>query len=231
MLTKNSTVELTNSELKPYKLSLLQKVYVGIKLIIDFVLALIGVTVCLVPSFIIAIAIKLDSKGPVFFKHKRIGKNGKEFTFLKFRSMSINAKPEVSARDYVDVDSYVTKVGSFLRKTSLDELPQLLLVLTGKMSLVGYRPSLKSEPELNDEREKLTVTQIRPGITGWAQVNGRDILAADQKKKAHYDYYYLTHLSLYLDIKILLLTVLKVLKRSDIKDGTIDNNIDNHQST
>lgn len=219
------------TEIKPHKLSKRQKLYVGLKVIMDFMIALVGLIFCIIPFILIGIAIKLDSKGPVFFKHKRIGKNGKEFMFIKFRSMSVEARPDVAGYDYAEVNSYITKVGRFLRKTSLDELPQLFSLLTGKMSLIGYRPSQKSEKELNDEREYLNIHQIRPGITGWAQVNGRDILAANPTLKAKYDGYYLSKISIFLDIKIFFMTIKKVLFNKDIKDGKIDNNIDNHQST
>lgn len=219
------------TEIKPHILTKRQKLYVGLKVIMDFMIALVGLIFCIIPFILIGIAIKLDSKGPVFFKHKRIGKNGKEFMFIKFRSMSVEARPDVAGYDYAEVNSYITKVGRFLRKTSLDELPQLFSLLTGKMSLIGYRPSQKSEKELNDEREYLNIHQIRPGITGWAQVNGRDILAANPTLKAKYDGYYLSKISIFLDIKIFFMTIKKVLFNKDIKDGKIDNNIDNHQST
>lgn len=212
------------TEIKPYKLTKRQKLYVGLKVIMDFMIALVGLIFCIIPFILIGIAIKLDSKGPVFFKHKRIGKNGKEFMFIKFRSMSVEARPDVAGYDYAEVNSYITKVGRFLRKTSLDELPQLFSLLTGKMSLIGYRPSQKSEKELNDEREYLNIHQIRPGITGWAQVNGRDILAANPTLKAKYDGYYLSKISIFLDIKIFFMTIKKVLFNKDIKDGKIENN-------
>lgn len=208
-------------KIERYTLTFWQKVYVGFKAIIDCLIGLIGLIICAIPFCFIAIAIKLDSKGPVFFTHKRIGRNGKEFNCTKFRSMSTEARPDVAGYQYAEVNSYITKVGAFLRKTSLDELPQLISLVTGKMSLVGYRPSQQSEVELNTAREGFNMYQIRPGITGWAQINGRDILAAQPTLKAQYDGYYLQHISLWLDIKILFLTFWKVLKLSDIEEGVL----------
>ncbi|CDD93682.1 bacterial sugar transferase [Coprobacillus sp. CAG:826] len=205
----------------PYKLKFFQKVYRAIKAVMDFLIALISL-ILLSPLFIVvAIAIKIDSKGPVFFTHKRIGKNNKEFTCIKFRSMAVEARPDVAGYEYQEVNAYITKVGKFLRKTSIDELPQLFCMLTGKMSLIGYRPSQHSENELNECRERSSLYQIRPGITGWAQVNGRDVLAAHPKRKAVFDAYYLHHFSLWLDIKIFFLTLFKVFKHSDIEEGVI----------
>ena len=128
-----------------HKLTILQKIYRGLKVLADFLIALIALIV-LSPLFIIvAISIKIDSKGPVFFVQKRIGKNGKLFNCVKFRSMSVEAKHDVAGYEYAEVNSYITKVGAFLRKTSIDELPQLFNMLTFKMSLIGYRPSQANE--------------------------------------------------------------------------------------
>ena len=133
--------------------------------------------------------------------------------------MYITARHDIAGYNYKEAASQVTRVGKVLRKTSLDELPQLFNLLTGSMSLVGYRPSQDSEPELNTAREGFNLYQIRPGITGWAQINGRDILAAHPTLKARYDGYYLKHLSPWLDIKILLITLVKVLKADDVVDS------------
>ena len=217
----------------PYKLSFLQKIYRFLKSVADFLIALIGLII-LSPLFIIvAIAIKLDSKGPVFFKQKRIGKNGKLFTCIKFRSMSTEARPDVAGYEYAEAKSYITRVGKFIRKTSIDELPQLFNMLTFKMSAIGYRPSQPSEHELNGAREAYDMYQTKPGVTGWAQVNGRDILAAQPTKKAAYDAYYLKHFSLWLDIKIFFMTIIKVFKSDSIEEGVIDTNaeISNNEVT
>ena len=205
-----------------YTLKVSQKIYRGVKVAFDFVMALI-ILIILSPIFIVtAIAIKIDSKGPVFFCQERIGKNGKLFKCVKFRSMSIDANHNVAGYEYAEVDAYITKVGAVIRKLSIDELPQLFNVLTGKMSLIGYRPSQDNETELNQAREEYNMYQIRPGISGWAQVNGRDELAAKPKKKAMFDRYYLEHFSLWLDIKILFMTVGKVFKSDGVKEGVLD---------
>ena len=204
-----------------YKLKISQKIYRFIKSIMDFFIAFIAL-ILLIPLFIVvAIAIKIDSKGPVFFTHKRIGKNGKEFTCIKFRSMSTEARHDIAGYEYGEVNAYITKVGKFIRKTSIDELPQLFCMLTGKMSLIGYRPSQKSEIELNTAREKYNMYQIRPGISGWAQINGRDVLAAHPSEKAKFDAYYLNKFSLWLDIKIFFLTIARVFKHEGIEEGII----------
>ncbi len=204
-----------------YKLKFSQKLYCFLKSIADFLIALVALIV-LIPLFlVVAIAIKVDSKGPVFFVQKRIGKGGKLFNCVKFRSMSVEANPNVASRDYAEAKSYITRVGKVIRKLSIDELPQLFCMLTFKMSLIGYRPLLACEKEMDEERKKYDVYQIRPGISGWAQVNGRDVLAAQPKKKAAMDAYYVEHFSLWLDIKIFFMTIVKVFKCEDVVDGSL----------
>ncbi len=219
---------------KIYKLKARQKIYRFIKALMDFFVALVALIV-LSPLFIIvAIAIKIDSPGPVFFVQKRIGKNGKLFNCVKFRSMSIDARHDVPSNEYKEVKSYITKVGAFIRKFSIDEFPQFFNILTFKMSLIGFRPVLENETELNTARESYNVYQVRPGISGWAQVNGRDVLAAQPKKKAKYDAYYVEHFSLWLDIKIFFMTIVKVLKRDGVVEGAIENendSVDNEITT
>ena len=210
------------SNKKSHNLSIWQKIYLNVKAMIDFFIAFFAL-ILLIPVFlVVAIAIKIDSKGPVFFVQKRIGKNGKLFNCVKFRSMSTEARHDVAGYEYAEATAYITKVGAFIRKFSIDELPQLFCMLTFKMSLIGYRPSQENETELNQAREQYDMYQIRPGISGWAQVNGRDILAANPKKKAEFDAYYLEHFSLWLDIKIFFMTIVKVLKRDGIEEGVID---------
>ena len=209
-----------------YKLSKMQKLYRFVKAAMDFCIALVALIVLLPVFLIVAIAIKLDTPGPVFFAQQRVGKDGKMFKCIKFRSMSVEARPDVAGYEYENVQSYVTKTGAFIRKFSIDELPQFINMLTFKMSLIGYRPSQASEHELNDAREGYDMYQIRPGISGWAQVNGRDVLAANPKKKAEYDAYYLEHFSLWLDIKIFFMTIVKVFKSDDIVEGVIEDSSD-----
>lgn len=205
-----------------YKLTSKQKIYRSIKAIMDVVVAWMALIVLLPLFLMVAVAIKVDSPGPVLFVQKRIGKNGKLFNCIKFRSMSMEARHDIAGYEYENIESCVTKVGAFIRKFSIDELPQLFNVLTLQMSLIGFRPSQQCETELNDARESYDMYQIRPGISGWAQVNGRDILAAQPKRKAEYDAYYLEHFSLGLDIKIFFITIVKVIKRNDVVDGVVE---------
>ena len=210
-------------EEKAYKLSRSQKIYRGFKAVMDFLIALVAV-ILLSPLFlVVAVMIKLDSKGPVFFTQKRIGKGGKLFNCLKFRSMSVEARHDVAGYEYAEVNSYITKVGAVLRKYSIDELPQLFNILAFQMSLIGFRPSQENELELNTAREAYDMYQIRPGVSGWAQVNGRDRLAAQPTKKAEYDAYYLKNFSLWLDIKIFFMTIVKVFKTEDVEEGVVEN--------
>ena len=210
-------------EEKAYKLSRSQKIYMGFKAVMDFLIALVAV-ILLSPLFlVVAVMIKLDSKGPVFFTQKRIGKGGKLFNCLKFRSMSVEARHDVAGYEYAEVNSYITKVGAVLRKYSIDELPQLFNILAFQMSLIGFRPSQENELELNTAREAYDMYQIRPGVSGWAQVNGRDRLAAQPTKKAEYDAYYLRNFSLGLDIKIFFMTIVKVFKTEDVEEGVVEN--------
>lgn len=210
--------------IEKYDLRFSQKLYCVFKAVCDFFIALIAI-ILLSPLFlIVAIAIKVDSKGPVFFVQKRIGKNGKEFGCIKFRSMAQNANHDCPSYEYNGVDSYITKVGKIIRKLSIDELPQLYNILNGKMYLISYRPVVPNETELNEARAECNLYQLRPGLTGWAQINGRDVLAAHPTLKARYDAYYLHNLSLWLDIKIFFMTIFKIIKKSDISEGIIAEN-------
>ena len=214
-------------EIKPaHKLTASQRVFRVFKAVCDFLIAFVAVVVLLPLFLIVAIAIKIDSPGPVFFKQKRIGRNGKLFNCIKFRSMSTDARPDVAGYEYAEVTSYITKVGAFIRKCSIDELPQLFNILAFQMSLIGYRPSQPSETELNEAREWYDMYQLVPGISGWAQVNGRDILAAQPKKKAEFDAYYLEHFSFRLDVKIFFMTIVKVFGSDSVEEGVPDSNAD-----
>lgn len=215
------SVELNiNEEIFKIKLKWYQKVYYFIKCCIDILIAFIALLILLPIFIIIAVVIKIDSKGPVFFVYDRVGKNGKDFKCIKFRSMSITAKPDSASCDFIET-TQITKVGKFLRKTSIDELPQLINVLCGEMNLIGYRPVLRNEKELNELRHLYNIYQLKPGITGWAQVNGRDLLGANPEKKAQLDAEYVKKLSLWFDIKVFFKTIDVVLK----KDGNIDGQI------
>ncbi|MEK5585135.1 sugar transferase [Paenibacillus sp. FSL P2-0536] len=192
--------------------------YVYVKQTIDFLLALIGMLVLWPVLLIIAIAIKITSKGPVLFKQKRLGKNKLEFYILKFRTMRTDTPQDMPTHLLEDPDFFITKVGKFLRKTSLDELPQIINILKGEMSIVGPRPALWNQYDLIAERDKYGANDIKPGLTGWAQINGRDELPIE--KKASLDGEYTTSLSLIFDIKVFFMTILSVLKSDGVKEGT-----------
>ena len=166
---------------------------------------------------IIAIAIKIDSRGPVFFKQKRYGRNKKPFNILKFRSMRVEAPKSVPTYGLADSDKYITKLGKFLRKTSLDELPQIFNIFVGQMSFIGPRPVILEEVDLIEERDKYGANALRPGISGWAQINGRDELG--YVIKARYDGEYVKKISFIFDIKCLFGTFLKVLKKDGVIEG------------
>lgn len=165
---------------------------------------------------IIAVMIKLNSKGPVFFTQMRIGKNNELFKFYKFRTMKCGT-PNVATDKLEGAKCYITKTGRILRKTSLDELPQIINILLGDMAFVGPRPALYNQYELKELRTNAGVHTILPGVTGWAQINGRDN-NNDYEKTAH-DTDYLNNKCLWLDIRIIFRTVFKVLKAEGILDG------------
>ena len=180
----------------------------------DIVSSLVGL-ILLSPLFLlVAILIKLDSKGPIIFKQIRIGKNSKPFYIYKFRSMKIDA-PNLSTEEFINASDFTTKVGKFIRKTSIDELPQLVNILKGDMSIVGPRPVIEREVRLLEIRKECNVDSILPGITGLAQINGRDNI--DDYEKVKYDFEYLSKRNLVLDIKIIINNVLKVTKSEGIK--------------
>lgn len=184
------------------------------KRIIDVIASIIGIIVLSPLLLVVSILIKVDSKGPIIFKQVRVGKDSKPFNIYKFRSMKINT-PNLSTEEFVDASKFITKVGWFIRKTSIDELPQLFNILKGDMSIVGPRPVIEKETRLLELRKKYKVDKIPPGITGLAQINGRDNI--DDYEKVEYDLNYLINRSLILDIKIIIKTFLKVVKSEGIK--------------
>lgn len=187
------------------------------KRLIDVVLSFIGIIVVSPIYLLTAILIKLDSKGPVLFKQKRF-KNASEFFYiLKFRTMRTDTPHNMPTHLLENPNIYITKVGSFLRKTSLDELPQLFNILKGDMSIIGPRPALYNQTDLIAEREKYGANSIIPGLTGWAQINGRDELPIDIK--ARYDGEYAEKLSFSFDCKCFFGTIIKVLKHDGIVEG------------
>lgn len=184
-----------------------------LKRVLDIFLAVIILVVSSPILLLIAIAVKLDSKGPAIFSQRRLGKNGKEFNMYKFRTMVQDAEKGGVYSD--NKDPRVTRVGKILRKTSLDELPQCINIIRGDMSFVGFRPPLTYHPwpfEQYTQQQK-RMFAVRPGITGWAQVNGRRTV--EWHKRIELNVWYAEHISFWLDCKIVLMTVLKVLRNSD----------------
>lgn len=183
------------------------------KRLLDLFLALCATLVLIIPITLVAIAVRLTSQGPAIYWSDRVGKHNRIFKMPKFRSMRIDT-PAVATHLLGNPDQFLTPIGSFLRKSSLDELPQLWSILVGDMSFVGPRPALYNQDDLIALRTEKNVHTIVPGLTGWAQINGRDELPIPQKVEL--DAYYLTHQSLVLDIKILFMTFFKVLRRDGI---------------
>ena len=186
-----------------------------IKRLIDCIVSVLVLIIGALPMLIVAILIRLESPGPIIFKQQRIGKDGKVFNILKFRSMVQNAEHTGSGVYSSAGDSRVTKVGRIIRATSIDELPQCINILRGDMSLVGPRPPLTYHPwpyeEYTDEQKRMF--EVRPGITGWAQVNGRK--EVEWCKRIELNVWYVDNVSLWLDLKILVMTVLKVLSNAN----------------
>lgn len=187
----------------------------GIKRILDVVIAALGLLICAVPMAIVALLIRLESPGPAIFRQQRLGKDGKPFEFLKFRSMCQGAEGMGSGVYSGKGDARVTRLGRILRATSIDELPQLFNILKGDMSLIGPRPPLTYHPwpieEYTDEQKRMF--EVRPGITGWAQVNGRK--GVEWHRRIQLNVWYVDHVSFWLDVKIFFLTIYKVFKNAD----------------
>lgn len=190
-----------------------------IKRLLDFLISLFSIVILSPVIVVISLIIKFTSPGPILFKQRRTGKDNVEFYIYKFRTMRIDT-PNVATHLLKDPDNYITKIGKFLRKTSLDELPQLFNILVGEMSIVGPRPSLYNQEDLIKLRTECGVNTLVPGLTGWAQINGRDEIPIE--KKVELDKEYLDNRSLWFDIKIIFLTALKVIKREGIQEGKVD---------
>lgn len=191
------------------------------KRLFDFVMSLIGITILSPIILIVALAVKLTSPGPMLFKQRRIGKNNDEFQIYKFRTMRIDT-PNVPTHLLENPEQWITPVGKFLRKTSLDELPQLFNILKGEMSIVGPRPALYNQIDLKEMRTEVGVHKLVPGLTGWAQINGRDEIPLSLKVKL--DKEYLEKKNFLFDIKIIFMTVLSVLKSEGVQEGKNENN-------
>ena len=187
------------------------------KRLIDILFSLIALIFLTPLLLLLVIAIKLSSPGPVLFKQKRAGIHKSHFHILKFRTMRIDTPKDTPTHLLENPDQWITKVGKFLRKTSLDELPQLINIIKGEMSLIGPRPALWNQYDLISERDKYGANDIYPGLSGWAQVNGRDELPIDVK--ANYDREYVENMSFGFDMKCLIKTLLKILKGEGVVEG------------
>lgn len=188
-----------------------------LKRIIDFIMSLCGLIILSPVFLILCIWIKFDSKGPILFKQKRVGIHKSYFNILKFRTMYIDTPKEVPTHLLSNPEQYITKVGKILRKTSLDELPQVFNILKGDMSVIGPRPALWNQYDLIEERDKYGANDIKPGLTGWAQINGRDELEIEVKAKL--DGEYVKKMSLWFDIKCFIGTIFSVLKSDGVVEG------------
>ena len=194
-----------------------------LKRVSDVFMSFLAIVVLALPMAIIALLIKIDSKGPVFFKQKRIGKNKKTFYILKFRTMRTDAPKDAPTHTLQDPKKWITKIGGFLRKTSIDELPQIFNIFVGHMSVVGPRPALWNQDDLIAERDKYGANGLRPGLTGWAQINGRDELPIPVK--ARLDGEYAERLNggffkgIFLDVRCIFGTVFSVLRSDGVVEG------------
>lgn len=191
--------------------------YIYIKRVIDFILSFIALVILSPVFLILAIWIKTDSTGPVFFKQKRIGKDHTFFQIYKFRTMLAETPSDMPTHLLDDPDAFITKSGKFLRKTSLDELPQLINILKGEMAVIGPRPALWNQNDLADERDQYGANDILPGLTGWAQINGRDELPIDVK--AALDGEYIQRMSFWFDMRCFFGTFLSILKSDGVVEG------------
>ena len=184
---------------------------------IDFLLSFLGCIILSPVFLLLCLAIKLDSPGPIFFKQKRIGKGKKHFMILKFRTMRIDTPKDCPTHLLENPEQYITKMGKFLRKTSLDELPQMFNILAGQMSIVGPRPALWNQFDLIEERDKYGANDIMPGLTGWAQINGRDELPIEEK--ARLDGVYVEKMGFLFDCRCFFGTITSVLKHEGVVEG------------
>lgn len=187
------------------------------KRFLDIILSACGIVVLSPVYLLISLAIKIDDPGPVFFRQKRVGLHKSYFHILKFRTMKMNTPHDVPTHLLENPEQYITRVGKFLRKTSLDELPQIFQIFTGKMAVIGPRPALWNQYDLIALREAVGANDVRPGLTGWAQINGRDEIPIEQK--AALDGEYVKNLSFLFDCKCFFGSVIAVLKRDGVVEG------------
>lgn len=191
--------------------------YCGVKRALDVILSALGLTVLVIPLVLTALVVYIDDPGKIFFCQKRVGRNGKLFTLYKFRTMKMDTPKYMATSDVDDPDKYITRIGHVLRKLSLDEIPQLFNVLKGDMSLVGPRPLIPNEKEIHTMRERFGVYAVRPGVTGLAQINGRDLVSPAEKVR--WDVTYAQNIGFWLDVKILFATVPKMFGSEGVVEG------------
>ena len=187
------------------------------KRVLDILLSACGIVLLAPVILLVAIAIKIDDPGPVFFRQKRVGIHKSHFNIIKFRTMRMDTPSDIPTHLMADPDQYITRVGRVLRKTSVDELPQILQIFTGQMSVIGPRPALWNQYDLIAERDKYGANDVLPGLTGWAQINGRDELPIEVK--ARYDGEYVQKISFLFDCRIFFGTIISVLKREGVVEG------------
>ena len=187
------------------------------KRLLDIVLSALGILVLLPVFALIAVAIEVDDPGPVFFRQKRVGIHKTHFPIMKFRTMKVNTPKDTPTHLLENPDQYITRVGRVLRKTSLDELPQIFQIFTGEMSIIGPRPALWNQFDLIAERDRYGANDVRPGLTGWAQINGRDELPIDVK--ARLDGEYVRNISFGFDCKCFFGTIVSVLRSDGVVEG------------
>ena len=200
-----------------HRLTSRQQLYLKFKYTLDFLFSAIGLILLAVPMLLLMLIIKIDDPGPVFFRQKRVGKDQKTFYMLKYRTMRSDTPRDMPTHLLKNPEQYITRVGCFLRKSSLDELPQILNILMGHMSVVGPRPALWNQFDLMEEREKYGAHQVRPGLTGWAQINGRDEL--EIPVKAALDGEYIRNIGPMMDLKCFFGTFLAVFSAKGVVEG------------
>ena len=184
---------------------------------LDILLSGLGIVVLLPVYLIVALAIKIDDPGPVFFRQKRVGIHKTHFMIMKFRTMKMDTPRDTPTHLLANPQQYITRVGRFLRKTSLDELPQIFQIFTGKMSVIGPRPALWNQYDLLEERDRYGANDVRPGLTGWAQINGRDELPIDVKARLDGDY--VKNITFAMDCKCFFGTITSVLRHEGVVEG------------
>ena len=188
-----------------------------IKRALDIAISFCGLIILAIPMLIIALIIKIDSPGPVFFKQKRVGKGKAYFMMPKYRSMRTDTPHDVPTHLLSNPEQWITRVGRVLRKTSLDELPQVFCIIKGEMSIIGPRPALWNQYDLIEERDRYGANDVRPGLSGWAQINGRDELPIGAK--ARLDGEYVAKMSFLFDVKCFFGTIIKVIRRDGVVEG------------